>query len=435
LNSNEYIKNLIEKIPLGIAITDKNGFIKNVNNALLDMFGYEIDELLNQAISNIFEGYKKVQDVLFSGNNIIDEEVYVNARKNKLRFNVSVYPILNSNKKIVDIVYIFNDIKRERKLASHIMDNHAIYTFDKIVSKDKNFSKLIEFAKKVADSKSTILIMGESGTGKEILAQSIHNYSNRKDEAFIAINSGAIPKSLIESELFGYEEGAFTGAKKTGQPGKFEIAHKGTIFLDEIGEMPLELQTRLLRVVEEGIVSRIGSTDQIAVDVRIIAASNKNLKEEVKKGNFREDLFYRLNVLPMTILPLRERIEDIPLLVEYFMKKISKRLNKKEVEITKEQMDRLMEYSWPGNVRELENLVEFIINLEYVPISLLIEKKTYKPIELVSVYNDLSLETMEKNHIIKVLKINNGNITTTAEALGISRNTLYRKIEKYGVDC
>ena len=435
MNYEEYIKILIENIPLGVAITDENGYIKSINYRLLDMFGYERNEISNHHISNIFEGYEKIKKLVLSRHNLIDEEVYINSRKNKLRFNLSAYPIFNSNGEVQDIIYFFSDEKKDRKLADRIIENRAIYTFDKIISRNENFMRSIEFAKKVADSKSTILIIGESGTGKEIFAQSIHNYSNRKMEPFIAINSAAIPKNLIESELFGYEEGAFTGAKKSGQPGKFEIAHKGTIFLDEIGEMPLESQTRLLRVLEEGIISRIGATDQIAVDVRIIAASNKDLKEEVRNGNFRRDLFYRLNVLPINIIPLRERPDDIPLLVEYFMQKISRRLNKKQVSITKEQMDRLMKYSWPGNIRELENLIELIINLEYVPTDILKMKENHQSFNQAINYDDLSLESMEKNHILKVLKLNNGNITTTAKTLNIGRNTLYRKINKYDIDC
>lgn len=287
----------------------------------------------------------------------------------------------------------------------------------------------------MADLKSTILITGETGTGKEVFAGSIHNYSNRRKEPFIAINSAAIPKTLIEFELFGYEEGAFTGAKKSGQVGKFELAHKGTIFLDEIGEMPLELQTRLLRVIEEGIVSRIGGTEPIVVDVRIIAASNKNLREEVEKGNFRKDLFYRLNVLPINILPLRHRQEDIPLLAEYFMEKLSKRLNKRMVPMTEEEINKLMEYSWPGNVRELENFIELTINLEYVPVHILFREETYNTIATEHTIKNISLEAMEKNHILEVLKINNGNITGAAKVLGIGRNTLYRKIDKYKINC
>lgn len=412
-----------------------NGYITNANKRLLDMFGYELDELMDQSISNIFEGYNMVKDIVTLKGSIVEEEVYINARKNKIRFLLSAYPIFGPNKKIKDIIYIFNDVKKERKLIDHISNSRGIYTFDKIISKNNNFNKLIHFAKKIADSKSTVLIMGETGTGKEVFAQSIHNHSNRKNESFIAINSGAIPRNLIESELFGYVEGAFTGAKKTGQIGKFEMANKGTIFLDEIGEMPLELQTRLLRVIEEGIVSRVGSIDQVSVDVRIIAASNKDLREEVEKGNFREDLFYRLNVLPMTILPLRERVEDIPLLVDYFMNKVSKRLNKKEVLITKEYMDILMNYSWPGNVRELENLVELIINLEYVPVHILTKKRTHNISTQITFDNNLSLEKIEKIHIVNVLKANKGNITESAKDLEIGRNTLYRKIEKYKIDC
>lgn len=435
MESYEYINSLIQNIPIGIAISDSNGYITYANKKLLDMFGYGLDELLSQSISNIFEGSNMVRNIVLSKGYIVEEEVYINARKNKIRFSLSAYSIFDSSKRIKDIIYIFNDVKKERKLAKDILSSRAIYTFDKIISMDKNFHRLIEFAKKIADSKSTVLIMGETGTGKEVFAQSIHNYSNRKDQSFIAINSAAIPKNLIESELFGYVEGAFTGAKRSGQPGKFEISHKGTIFLDEIGEMPLELQTRLLRVIEEGVVSRIGATDQLAVDVRIIAASNKDLREEVGKGNFREDLFYRLNVLPMTILPLRERVRDIPLLVDYFMKKISKRLNKREVLITKEYMDILMDYSWPGNVRELENLVELIINLEYVPIDMLIKKRNDNIPTQANLHNDLSLQRMEKGHILNVLRINKGNITEAARNLGIGRNTLYRKIEKYKINC
>lgn len=432
---NDYANNLIKNIPLGIAISDEDGLIKYGNLQLLNMFGYVLDEILGKSISNLFDGFNHIKSELLNNHYIKNEEVNIHSRKNKLRFSLSAFQISIVDSDEFDIIYIFEDIKKERKLANKILENRAIYTFDKIVTKNKDFLNLIDFAKKVADSKSTIIIMGESGTGKEVFAQSIHNYSNRKDHPFIAINSAAIPKNLIESELFGYEEGAFTGAKKTGQAGKFELAHKGTIFLDEIGEMPLDLQTRLLRVIEEGVVSRIGGTEQIIVDVRIIAASNKNLKQEVAEGRFREDLFYRLNVLPMSIFPLRDRKEDIPLLIQYFMKKTSRRLNKREVPISDEELEKMMEYSWPGNVRELENLMELIINLEYVPKNLFNEEINYKFSEELNYSEDLSLDSMEKNHIIRVLNTFEGNITKSAEALGIGRNTLYRKIEKYNIDC
>ncbi|NMA87356.1 MAG: sigma 54-interacting transcriptional regulator [Tissierellia bacterium] len=419
---------------MGIIISNLEGDIKFGNKQVLNMFGYRPNEMKNLKIFELFRGWPTVKNLVLSKGNFEDEEVYINARTNKLRFNLSAYPILDPNGNVFDIVYIFNEFKKERRLANKIMGRQAIYTFDKIIGESENFKNAIEFSKKIADSKSTILITGESGTGKEIFAQSIHNYSNRANKPFVAINSGAIPKSLIESELFGYVEGAFTGAKKGGQAGKFEIAHGGTVFLDEIGEMPYDMQTRLLRVLEEGTVSRIGALDQKVVDVRIIAASNRDLEKEVKRGNFREDLFYRLKVLPIELPPLRERKEDIPLLINYFMEKKCKSLNKKPVPITVEEMAALKNYNWPGNIRELENFVELIINMEYIPV------ETNSPLEIKSgeiilKEKSLSLEYMEKNHIIKVLEKYSGNITQSAKALGIGRNTLYRKVKKYKIDC
>ena len=264
--------------------------------------------------------------------------------------------------------------------------------------------KIIDYAKKIADSKSTVLITGESGTGKEVFAQAIHNYGIRKDEPFIAVNCGAIPRTLIESELFGYEDGAFTGAKKGGNVGKFEIADGGTIFLDEIGEMPIDMQIKLLRVIEEGVITRIGSSIEIPIDVRIIAATNKNLKDEVERGNFRKDLYYRLNVLPIYLPPLRERREDIPEFINYYMEKTSKKLNKQSVNISEEYMKYLIDYDWPGNVRELENVIELMINSEeFKLISVISVDEVQK--NTVNLNTNISLELMEKQHIIKVLKM------------------------------
>lgn len=330
--------------------------------------------------------------------------------------------------------------KKYRKSLEKLSNSQAIYTFDKIIGIDKNFTNTIEYAKKISNSKSTVLITGESGTGKEVFAQAIHNYSSRRDMHFIAVNCGAIPSNLIESELFGYEEGAFTGAKKGGNAGKFEIADGGSIFLDEIGEMPLEMQVRLLRVIEEGVISRIGSSKQITANFRIIAATNKDLKEEVSRGNFRKDLFYRLNVLPIYLPPLRNRKEDIPLLVDYYMNKISKKLSRNKVQIDKDLMKKFLQYQWPGNIRELQNIIELMINTENVPKDILqqcksnivVEKNT---IEVSMKLEDMKLENVEKNHIIKVLKSFSGNISLAANAMGIGRNTLYRKMKKYHIEC
>jgi transcriptional regulator with PAS, ATPase and Fis domain len=329
---------------------------------------------------------------------------------------------------------MFHEVTKGRKLAGKILSGQAIYTFDKIIGEDKNFIKVVNYAKKVADSKSTVLLTGESGTGKEVFAQSIHNHGIRREEPFIAVNCGAIPRTLIESELFGYEEGAFTGARKGGSAGKFELANGGTIFLDEIGEMPIDMQVRLLRVIEEGVINRIGSPKQISVNVRIIAATNKDLLEEVSKGNFRKDLFYRLNVLPIRLPSLKERKVDIPLLVDYYMKKTSKRLNKRRVEISEEYMNYLQSYEWPGNIRELENMIELIVNTETIQLNPSI-RDDEEQISAVRYNAHMSLHKLEQEHIIRVLKEVKGNITVAAKVLDIGRNTLYRKIEKYNIDC
>jgi transcriptional regulator with PAS, ATPase and Fis domain len=327
-----------------------------------------------------------------------------------------------------------------RKLGEKLSNGKAIYTFDKIIGRNAEFLKIMEYAKKISDSKSTILITGESGTGKEVFAQAIHNYSSRKDNFFVAVNCGAIPVNLIESELLGYEDGAFTGAKRGGNAGKFEIANGGTIFLDEIGEMSLDMQVRLLRVIEEGVINRIGSSRPFPVNVRIIAATNKDLDEEVRIGNFRKDLFYRLNVLPIHLPPLRERQEDIDLLLDYYMNKISKKLGKKKIYLNNSLLDKFLHYQWPGNIRELENIVELIVNTEEVSMDVIYKMRPHiiiddHPYKDNTSIEDMKLENVEKNHIIKVLKSFRGNISLSAKAMGIGRNTLYRKMEKYNISC
>ncbi|WP_243183104.1 sigma-54-dependent Fis family transcriptional regulator [Anaerosolibacter carboniphilus] len=433
--AKQHIETIIDSIPAGILTCDLSGAIQSANMHVTEMFGFRENEILKMKTWEIFEGWDRVKTTLFSRETFVDEDVYVNARKNKLQFSLSAYPLIDKEKGLKQIICVFKEVKKVRKLANRIADRHAIYTFNKIIGKNERFLLNIDYAKKIADSKSTILILGESGTGKEVFAQSIHNHGNRNEEAFVAVNCGAIPRNLIESELFGYEEGAFTGAKRGGNPGKFEMANGGTIFLDEIGEMPLEMQPNLLRVIEEGIVSRIGSAKQIPVNVRIIAATNKDLRKEVEMGNFRKDLYYRLNVLPIYLCPLRERKEDIPLLIDYFMDTIAKRLNKRKVAIPFEYMEHLLQYDWPGNIRELENIVELIINTESLPLDMSKKTTGVQPVSSRLEDSCLKLEHLEHQHILYVLRKFKGNISLAAEALDIGRNTLYRKIEKFNIDC
>lgn len=352
------------------------------------------------------------------------------------KFNMGLELSRNNSfeRKSTDRTILGNESEMGRKLAGKITKNQAIYTFDKIISCNERFNNIVEYAKKIADSKSTVLITGESGTGKEIFAQSIHNCSKRCSGPFVAVNCGAIPATLIESELFGYEEGAFTGAKRGGNLGKFELAEGGTIFLDEIGEMPSDMQIKLLRVIEEGVITRIGSNKQIPLNIRIIAATNKDLKNEIQRGSFRKDLYYRLNVLPVYLPPLRERRGDIPLLIDYYMKKTAKKLGKSSVNITEDYMAYLQSYDWPGNIRELENVIELIVNTGSVQISHWSAEP--EEVSVTSISSQLvSLDHIEKIHITNILNEVKGNVTIAAKVLGIGRNTLYRKLEKYNINC
>ncbi|MFN4131683.1 MAG: sigma 54-interacting transcriptional regulator [Caldimicrobium sp.] len=311
------------------------------------------------------------------------------------------------------------------------------YRFQNIIYISPHMKEVIKTALKVASTKATVLLRGESGTGKELLAKAIHFASPRANNPFIAINCAAIPENLLEVELFGYEKGAFTGAYAT-KKGKFELANKGTLFLDEIGDLPLSLQAKILRVIQEQNFERLGGTKSIKVDVRIIAATHKNLEEMVQKGLFREDLYWRLNVVPLFIPPLRERKEDIPLLIDHFLYKFNQ-LYGKNVKITPGAMEKLLHYPFPGNVRELENLMERLV--------LLSEKDSIeeREVEKFFIYKNSTpspsskgllneIETLEKQKILKALKDCNFNQSKAAKILGITRRQLNYRLKKYFQD-
>jgi len=438
LVSNSYLEAMLDSITAGIVSIDQNGAVKTANTHAAEMFGFQEDALLSMHASDLLDGWDAIRATLLTSQRFMDEDVFVRAATNKLQFNLSAYPVLDAEGELRAVILVFKDVRKVRKLANRIMGRRAIYTFNKIIGKNAAFVRVMDFAKKMADSRSNILITGESGTGKELFAQAVHNHSDRREEAFVAINCAAIPRSLIESELFGYEEGSFTGARHGGQPGKFEVADGGTVFLDEIGEMPLDMQPRLLRVIEEGTVCRIGSTREIVVNVRIIAATNSELEAEVANGNFRKDLFYRLNVLPMRLPPLRERKDDIPLLVDFFMDRITRKLNKRPVDIPPDRLRDLICYDCPGNIRELENYVELMVNAEGLPGTLPDcapeatkagegQQKPAVGTPHAEPESEL-LADVERRHIEATLSRYDGNVSLAARALGIGRNTLYRKL-------
>jgi len=315
-------------------------------------------------------------------------------------------------------------LQEEIKLSSN---------FDEIITKSPKFRKVLKQIEQVAETESTVLIQGETGTGKELIARAIHNNSNRSDRVLIKVNCAALAPELIESELFGHEKGAFTGAYNK-KAGRFELANKGTLFLDEIGEIPLNLQVKLLRVLQEGEFDRLGGTKTVKTDVRVIAATNRNLEKAVEKGDFRQDLFYRLNVFPVSIPPLRDRKEDIPLLIKFFVKKYASKTGRKINETSEKVIKSLMDYNWPGNVRELENIIERAVVLctgrrlvygDWIP-----ENKVGSGAKI------STLEENERNHILNALEATNWRVSGekgAANLLGMKRTTLESRMKKLGI--
>ena len=348
------------------------------------------------------------------------------------------YDYINKPFKMDEVLICLSRAVEEKRLRHELISMRealeARYGFDNIVGKSKPMQDMFDLIRRVAHTSATVLIHGASGTGKELVAQAIHYNSPRKGNAFVPINCGAIPEDLLESELFGHVKGAFTGAS-VDKLGLFSEADRGTLFLDEISELSLAMQTKLLRVVQEKEVRRVGDTQSVSIDVRVVAASNKNLDERVKTGLFREDLFYRLNVIPIVLPELRRRTEDIPLLVEHFLQKYADEAGSLK-RMSREALAALMQYPWPGNVRELENTIERTailcpqeeIGLDDLP------RELHSPEGLSlsrAMQEGATLEDLEKEYIMRVLESFQGNQTKASEVLGIDRRTLYRKLQRY----
>ncbi len=361
-----------------------------------------------------------------------------NAEGRAIRMSGSIQDITERKQAELDLQAALSEIKElkeklERERAYLQEEIKLDYNYENIVGQSDGIKYVLYKVEQIAPNDTTVLILGETGTGKELVARATHNLSPRKDRAFVKVNCATLPSNLIESELFGHEKGAFTGAYAR-QLGRFEVANGATLFLDEIGELPVDLQPKLLRVIQEGEFERLGSTDTIKVDVRMIAATNRNLEEEVRRGRFRKDLWYRLSVFPITVPPLRERREDIALLVEFFVAKISKRLGKTIESIPTSVMKALQEYQWPGNIRELENvLARAVINSS--------GPKLHLADELKSPQKDLTatqktLQEVERDHIVRVLEQTNWKVSGkngAAEILGLNRSTLRARLRKLGI--
>lgn len=428
---------ILQSMSEGVISFDAKGRITKINPVALKILHIKSENFKDQLLVDLLRNSDIPAVLLNEGRTISDKEIFLETEHGQSHFLLSGQPIIDQRLEICGGVAILRETKKVHRLVNKIIGSRAQFTFEDIIGKSEVLQKSIQLAKNVANSMASIYLQGESGTGKEMFAQAIHNASPVINGPFVAINCAAIPRELIESELFGYEEGAFTGAMRGGRPGKFELANDGTIFLDEIGDMTLETQVSLLRVLQEKNVVRVGGYKPIPVTIRVIAATNRDLKEEVRRGNFREDLYYRLNVINIKVPPLRHRKGDVLLLADFYIHKLSPMLNLPLSKLDSEVAEALEYYLWPGNVRELSNAIERAVNLakgrtillEHLPESL---QNLNEPLKKTK-SNVASMWELEKKLIIETLEEDGWNITHCASALGVARNTLYRKLRKYNI--
>jgi len=436
-------KDVINSIYEGVIAINNQGIITNMNHAAEEMLDLEYNSENGCHINDLFPDFV-VEDAISKHNSAGEDLYYVNEVSYTGPENKTLYLFYNvtpmyEDGRVSGAVLTFRKKEEVEEMATRIMKENKKSTFSGIIGASAEINEIKEKMRLIAATDSTVLIRGETGTGKSIFARAIHEESPRRKNPFVSVSCAAIPATLLESELFGYEEGAFTGARKGGKPGKFEMAHGGTIFLDEIGDMPLDFQVKLLHVIENKSIARIGGVSFRDVDVRIIAATNRDLEELIKEGKFREDLFYRINVIPFILPGLRDRKDDIILLMHHFLDYYSVRLNKKIKGFEEEAREALLAYPWPGNVRELENAIEYAINIEsgtQISKSSLPEKITryYSRSDSIGIEDISSLEQKAIKAALQKYGYSTRGKEKAASALGISRATLYRKLKDIEVD-
>lgn len=439
---------IIESTKDAISVSDEKGNTIIVNSAYTRITGLPKEAVVNKPVTvDIAEGESMHIKVLRTGEPVHNVHMKVGPSKNEVIVNVA--PIFIDEKlcgsvgvihDISEIIALNAELARAKKLIRHL---EARYTWDDIIGSSLALELAKEQARRAAETPATVLLSGESGTGKELFAHAIHNAGKRKKKQFIRVNCAALAENLLESELFGYEKGAFTGASKDGKKGLFEEATGGTIFLDEIGDVSLSLQSKLLRVLQEKEIVRVGGTHPVTVDSRVISATNANLREKIKAGTFREDLYYRLNVIPIRIPSLREHKDDIQLIAEHFIFKLNREYGREVRQISDDALQNLRSYNWPGNVREMENVLgmamvtmgprEKVMEASHFPL-LPGEAGGTQPLSLAPVRSlKEAVETAERHAVERALRETEGNRTKAASLLGISIRSLFYKIEKYGM--
>ncbi len=440
LHSYRLVDTAISSISEGIVVVDRELCIQRINLGGEQILRAKKESLLGHSISTWFGSrheelqlrlQKEIAPFSFAEEELIVGEHHISC-------NISIFPIVVEQHP-EGAVLLLRRSRSINALANQVMGNQARYAFDSIITQAPQILRTIQTMESIAATNCTVLLEGESGTGKELFAHAIHSASNRKNGPFIAVNCASLPHSLVESELFGYEKGAFTGALGQGNPGKFELADGGTVFLDEIGELPLEIQSKLLRVLDTHRIFRIGGKTEKHLDIRVIAATNRDLQREVRNFNFREDLYYRINVLTFHIVPLRERVGDVPVLANYFIDEINRRGERNSKIISPECMRILEQHTWPGNVRELQNVIlrayycsgksEAILP-EHLPDDLLHPLSNTQEQQLKQYFGE---DSAQKEKIERVLAQCNGDTKRACQQLGVSRATLYRYLSYYNL--
>lgn len=446
----ELLFEILNNIHDVVLVIDSDTTIVFANEAYARILGVPSEKVLGRRLDKIEPGAKTIE-VLRTGETSYCRRSYLDS----LGIEVigSTFPLYNGKKiigcvstfkNINDVVELNRELKQTKGVADYLkeqleQEEHLPKSFEEYIGQNSRLKETLVLAAKVAKTDSTVLILGESGVGKEVLARAIHNCSQRKDKPMIKVNCAAIPEDLIESELFGYEEGAFTGAKKGGKLGKFELAHHGTIFLDEIGDMSLNMQAKLLRVLQEKEFERLGGNKALKVDIRVIAATNRNLESMIEKGTFRSDLYYRLNIVPLKLTPLRERIDDILELAKTFLKQFAREVGH-ELTLSPQVVRYLQAYDWPGNIRQLKNVLEHasivcgsnVIKSNHLPAYINL-KKNFSGDEDMSFDVKEIVAKVEKEIILSALNAHNNNRTNALRALGISRKSFYDKLHRYGI--
>lgn len=439
MQRNEYSKSSTSDI---VIMVDNSSTITFANDMFYEFYNHAPLETINSSLGSICPELEPLVPLISQGKRVMGRQVeLVRPNMESEQYFVDMSPINTNSKRLGMLITLYKGKAKASSAAAG--GNAARYTFSDLIGVSEPFVQLKRFAEEIAATPSPILIQGESGTGKELFANAIHCASQRRDKPFVAINCAAIPRDLIGSELFGYVGGSFTGASRTGAKGKFELADGGTLFLDEIGEMPVEMQSVLLRALEENTITRIGATKPINVDVRIITATNKDLPKCISEGSFRADLYYRLSVINLNMVPLRQRREDIPVLADYFLKHFAASNNKPMKGISTEAMTAMMEYAWPGNVRELRNAVErgvIVSKNGYIEAEDMPEvitgriKPQPEPEQPRERVRDLeSFFERQRLDMAKKLMVEfKGNKSKVAQKMGISRSTLYRLLNRAG---